>query len=117
VEENLQGGHKTKLPEPNLPFSKEVFLSVRLDFVTKRLLEIASKKLGKRMSTVVRSALWLTFILLDPDTTLRKILKIDAIDRVCKGEDIAFIDALKPVDEFAKELVELALRLPPEEEE
>jgi hypothetical protein len=90
---------------------------VRLDYVTKRLLRIASKKLKKRKSTIVRSALWLTFILLDPDTTLRKILKPDAIERLCRGEDVAFVDALKPVDEFAKGLAELALSLPPEEEE
>ena len=107
------------LSEPKLPypFPKESFLSVRLDYVTKRLLRIASKKLRKRMSSIVRSALWLTFILLDPDTTLRKILKPEAVERLCRGEDVAFVDALKPIEEFAKELAELALQLPDEEEE
>ena len=113
--ESLQGARKSRLTEPQLPYPKEVFLSVRLDFVTKRLLEEASRKLGKRMSSIVRTALWLTFILLDPDTTLRKILKPEAVEKLCRGEDIAFVDALKPVDEFAKELAEIALRMPVEE--
>lgn len=113
--ESSREARKSRLLEPQLPYPKEVFLSVRLDFVTKKLLETASKKLGKKMSSIVRTALWLTFILLDPDTTLRKILKPEAIEKLSRGEDVVFIDALKPVDEFAKELVELALRIPDEE--
>jgi hypothetical protein len=112
--ESSRGLSEPKLP---YPFPKESFLSVRLDYVTKRLLRIASKKLGKRMSSIVRASLWLTFILLDPDTTLRKILKPEAIERLCRGEDVVFADSLKPIEEFARVLVELALQLPTGEEE
>jgi hypothetical protein len=113
--ESSRGAQRSKLAEPKLPYPKEVFLSVRLDFVTKRLLEEASRKLGKKMSSIVRSALWLTFILLDPDTTLRKILRSEAIEKLCEGGDVAFVDAIKPIEEIAKELAEVAVRLPPEE--
>jgi len=85
-------------------YPKDNYITVRIDNLTYSLLENTVNALGMSRSKVIRSALWLIIILLDSRSTLRKILKKEAIEALMRGEDVAFVDALKPIDEIVREL-------------
>lgn len=83
---------------------KYIHLSVRLDPVTYSILEQASTMLGLNKSKIVRSAIWLTFILLDTRTTVRRLLKPEVLSRVESGGDEVFIDSIRDIEELISDL-------------
>lgn len=100
----MKGSHAIREPKPKKYYPKFIHLSVRLDPITFNLLEQASIMLDIKKSRIVRSALWLTFILLDERATVRKVLKPEVLAKIEKGEDVVFMDAIKDVEALAREL-------------
>ena len=91
-------------PEPKKYYPKNIHITVRVDPITKYVLDKVSEQLETKVSNVIRGAIWLTFIILDPKTTLRSLLKEEAIEKLVKGEDMPFIDAIKSIKEIIEKL-------------
>lgn len=86
--------------------SKNMITTVRLDYPTSCLIEELSKGLGISKGEVMRLSVWLTAILLDPSTTVKRVFEKEAIKKIKKGEDIALIDALKGLGKVLEEEME-----------
>jgi hypothetical protein len=91
-------------PEPKGYRPKSYYVTARVDELTYNLLEETAFQLGKRKSSLIRLAIFLLVIITDPRVTIRTFLKKEAIDKLCKGEDMALIDAIRDMRELLTEL-------------
>ncbi len=91
-------------PEPRYYRPKSYFVTARVDELTYNLLEETAFQLGKRKSSLVRLAIFLLVIITDPRVTVRTFLKKEAIERLCRGEDMPIIDAIRDMRELLGEL-------------
>ena len=91
-------------PEPRYYRPKSYFITARVDELTYNLLEETAFQLGKRKSSLVRLAIFLLVIITDPRVTVKTFLKKEAVERLCKGEDVAIIDAIRDMRELLAEL-------------
>ncbi|MEM1865979.1 MAG: hypothetical protein QXD57_07110 [Ignisphaera sp.] len=83
---------------------KDIFVTIRIDYYTLQAIEELMKVLKtKNRSKVVRAAIWFLVFLTNPSTTLKTLLKPDAIQALARGEDMVFIDAIKSFNEIVKQ--------------
>ena len=76
---------------------KSIITTIRLDVPTTILVDELSTAFNLTRSEVLRISLWLTAILMDPNTTLRQILSKEAIEKLTRGEDTPVVDAIKQI--------------------
>lgn len=100
----MSGSPVIREPRPRRYYPKYIHLSVRLDPITAGILEEAVYSLKTTRSKIVRSAIWIVFLLLDPKTTVRKALKPEAVKAIEEGKDVPLVDALKDVEQIAREV-------------
>lgn len=85
--------------------SKDIFVTIRVDHYTFQAIEELMKVLKTRnRSKVVRVAIWFLVLLTSPNTTLRKLLKPESIEKLASGGDEAFIDSIKSFSDLLKEI-------------
>jgi len=84
---------------------KTRLITVRLDVYTdKAINEIMEMLNTKRRSGIIRMAIWFLLIMTDPKLTVKGLLKPEAIEKIMKGEDVSLNEAIKPINQIAKEL-------------
>jgi hypothetical protein len=91
-------------PEPKAYRPKTYFITARVDELTYNLLEETAFQLGKKKSSLIRLAIFLMVIITDPRVTVQTFLKRDAVEKLCKGEDMPLIDAIRDMRELLTEL-------------
>lgn len=85
---------------------KTTHITARVDTITYEALREMIKQLGfSNVSEAIRVSIWFTLIMLDPNLTINKAFKEEALERVKNGEDLPVIDCLKPFSEILKDKI------------
>jgi len=76
---------------------KHITISMRLDTPTYIAAEELKSALNLNTSQLFRLSVWLLSLLFDKSTTVRQLLSAEALEKVAKGEDVPFVEALSPL--------------------
>jgi hypothetical protein len=84
---------------------KHITVSVRLDTPTYMIVEDMKKVFDLNSSELFRLSIWLLAILLDPNVTLKQVLTDEAIGKLCRGDNVTLVDALRSLGDILEEKV------------